>query len=86
MNTGNSVNLASILVGDQSEFYVTISFWGDHAKWVSKLSVGDIVLLTNMTFTVNRNRKIGKTTELTGLYNFKNPGIELSKFKGKKYK
>ena len=82
-NTGNYVDLASILVGDQSEFYVTISFWEDHAKWVHKLNIGDIVVLTNMAFTVNKNHKVGKATEASVLYNFKNPGSSISSFKGK---
>lgn len=85
VNAGNFVDLASILVGDQSEFYVTISFWGDHAKWINKLNIGDIVVLTNMAFTVNKNRKVGKATESSGLYNFKYPGNNISSFKGKHF-
>ena len=82
VDAGSIVDLASVLVGDQSEFYVTISFWGDQAKWVDKLYTGDIVVFTNLAFTVNKNRKVGKATEASSLCNFKNPGHECANFKG----
>ena len=71
------MDLASILVGDQTEFFITISFWGDKAELVNKLSVGDIVILTNIAFTVTNNRKVGKATESSCLYNFRHSGNEL---------
>ena len=73
MNSGKSILISSILVGDQSDFYVTISFWRDHAKWVDKLNVGDIAVITNVVFDKAKGRKIGRTTNQSMLYNFKVP-------------
>jgi len=78
LNTGNNINLASILVGDQSEFYITISFWDDHAYWVKELQVGDIIILTNAVFSTNKNRKIGKTSKSSILYNFGTPPLKFN--------
>ena len=71
LDAGSSIDLASILVGDQTEFYTTISFWGENSKLVKNVRVGDVVLLTDIMFTITSNRKIGKTTESSRLCNFK---------------
>ncbi|XP_066923989.1 uncharacterized protein [Clytia hemisphaerica] len=72
LDAGSSIDLASVLVGDQTEFYTTISFWGEHSTLVRNVGVGDVVLLTDVMFTATGNRKIGKTTDSSTLCNFKN--------------
>ena len=48
--------ISSVLVGDESKSWVSVSFWDRHAQWVEHVQVGDVVILLGMQPRSWRNR------------------------------
>lgn len=73
INIGETMELASISVGDESTFFFEITLWKESAAWVGRLFVGDVILLTDISFHSYINRNVGRTNKHSKIFNFHRP-------------
>ena len=69
-NRGEFLTIASILVGDESLFYVKVTLWNKACDWTKLLSIGDVVILENIASQKYHNERFLQTNGQSQLYNF----------------
>lgn len=70
---GNQAELASIMVGDESMFYVTIMLWNKNACLSNHLGIGDIVVIKDIVFNTRNGKNIARSTDTSIIFNFGRP-------------
>lgn len=69
-NGGQFLTIASILVGDESLFYVKVTLWNKTCDWIKLLSIGDVIILENIASHKYHNERSLQTNGQSQLYNF----------------
>lgn len=69
-NKGEFVTIASILVGDESLFYVKVTLWNKACDWIKLLNIGDLIILENVASQKYRNERSLQTNGQSQLYHF----------------